>query len=120
MQVGEGLHVFVAHAFFATIAGMVMQAKLGLRQPAAQIIVAGVLVPDGCREQALHPIQAVFSGVFGDLPAAFARQVAEYRLQVAQGMLVDFGTREVGSQPRMELAQAQQPGGDLMEGGGVR
>jgi hypothetical protein len=40
-------------------------------------------------------------GVFGDLPAIFARDVTEDGLQVAQGMLMGFWAREVRTQPRM-------------------
>jgi len=76
----------------------------GLADQGAQVIAHGILVPDGGGEQALDAKGAGLSGLFGDLPAIFARDVTEHGLQVAQGMLVGFGAREVGTQPCMQLA----------------
>jgi hypothetical protein len=81
----------------------------------AQVITHGILVPDGLGEQALDAIGAGLLGLFGDLPAIFARDVTEHGLQVAQGMLVDFGTREVGTQPGMPLVEMCVPPADLTE-----
>jgi hypothetical protein len=55
------------------------------------------------------------SRLFGDLPAIFARDVTQDGLQVAQGMLMNFGARKVGTQPGMELLQALVPSADLMQ-----
>src|SRR5215469_17334092 len=55
------------------------------------------------------------SGLFSDLPAILARNVTEHGLQVEQSVLVDFWAREVGTQPRMELAQALVPLADLTQ-----
>ena len=68
-----------------------------------QLIAHGVLVPDGCREQALDAIRAGLPGLFSDLPAIFSGHVTQNRLQVAQGMLVDFGAGEVRAEPPMQL-----------------
>jgi hypothetical protein len=54
-------------------------------------------------------------GMFGDLPAIFTRNVTEDGLQVAQGMLMGFWTREVETQPRMQLTQVFVPPADLTE-----
>ena len=56
-----------------------------------------------------------FRAVSANLPPIFARHVTEHALQVQQGLLVDFGTREVGTQPRMQLAQVLVPPADLAE-----
>jgi hypothetical protein len=74
------------------------------RDQGAQVVTHRVLVPNGCREQALDAIRARLPGLFSDLPAIFARHIAEHRLQVAPGTLVDFGARKVGTQPGMQLA----------------
>ncbi len=47
------------------------------RDQGAQFVAHRVLVPGGCREQALHAVGTGLPGVFGDLPAIFARDVAE-------------------------------------------
>ncbi len=78
-----------------------------------QLIAHGVLVPDGCREQALDAIRAGLPGLFSDLPAIFSGHVTQNRLQVAQGMLVDFGAGEVRTQPRVQLAQVFVPPADF-------
>jgi hypothetical protein len=49
------------------------------------------------------------SGVFDDLPAIFAGDLAENRLQVEQGMLIGFWTSEGRTDLLMELLQAHQP-----------
>jgi hypothetical protein len=54
-------------------------------------------------------------GLFSELPAIFARHVTEHGLQIQQGLLVDFGARKVGTQPRMQLAQVLVPSADLAE-----
>jgi hypothetical protein len=81
----------------------------------AQFVAHRVLVPDGCREQALHAVGTGLPGVFSDLPAIFARDGTSDGLQVAQGMMMGFWAREVGTQPRMQLAQVFVPSADLTE-----
>ncbi len=83
------------------------------RDQGAQVVAHRVLVPDGCREQALHAIRAGLPGLFSDLPAIFSGHVTQDRLQVAQGMLVDFGACEVRTQPRVQLAQVVVPPADF-------
>jgi len=87
----------------------------GLADQGTQVIAHGVLVPDGGGEQALDAKGAGLSGLFGDLPAIFAREVTEDGLQVVQGMLVGLRAREVGTQPRMPLAQVVVPSADLTQ-----
>jgi hypothetical protein len=43
-------------------------------------------------------------GLFGELPAIFAGHVTEHGLQIAQGLLMDFGAGEVRAEPGMQLA----------------
>ena len=42
-------------------------------------------------------------GLFGQLPAIFARHVTEHGLQVVQSLLVDLGAGEVRAEPPMQL-----------------
>ncbi len=67
------------------------------RDQGAQVVTHRVLVPNGCREQALDAIRACLPGLFSDLPAIFARNVAQHGLQVAQGVLMGFWAGEVGT-----------------------
>jgi hypothetical protein len=48
-------------------------------------------------------------GVLSDLPAIFARDLAEHGLQVEQGMLMRFGARKVGMQTLVKGVQLAQP-----------
>ncbi len=50
----------------------------------AQIVAHPIGIPDGAGEQALHPIGTRFSGVFGQLPAVFARGGTEDAVQSAE------------------------------------
>lgn len=81
----------------------------GLADQGAQFIADACLVPDGAREQPLHAIRSELSGVFGDLPAIFAGDLAQDGLQVEEGMLVRFGASKMGTQTLMQLVQAHQP-----------
>ena len=88
----------------------------GLADKGAQFIAHPVVVPDGSREQALHAIRAELPGVFGDLPAIFAGDVAEDGLQVEQGMTAGLGACKVGSQTLLPPLQGPCPDGDLLGG----
>ena len=44
---------------------------------AAQFVTHAVLIPDGIGEEALHAIGTAFSGLFGQLPAIFARHITQ-------------------------------------------
>src|SRR6202011_984955 len=83
----------------------------------AQLIAAGVLIPHSSREQALDAIRAGLPGLFSDLPAIFARDVAQHGLQVAQRVLMGLWAREVGTQPGMHLAQVVVPPADFTQAG---
>ena len=54
-------------------------------------------------------------GLFGELPAIFARHITEYGLQIAQGLLMDFGAREMRAESCMQLTQLLVPPTDLPE-----
>ena len=54
--------------------------------------------------------------MFSDLPAIFARKVAEDGLQVEQDVLTDFGTGKAGSQAQMQAVQALEPSTHLTQG----
>ena len=84
-----------------------------LADEGAQRIAHGLLIPDGAREQALHAGGIGLASVFSDLPAIFAGDLAEDGVQIEQGMLMDFGTGKVGTQPGMPLAQLLRPLADL-------
>jgi hypothetical protein len=51
---------------------------------------------------ALHAIGSGFSGLFGDLPAIFARTIAQEGLQIEESVLVDFGTGKMGGETLMQ------------------
>ena len=87
------------------------------RDQGAQVVTHRVLVPNGCREQALDAIRARLPGLLSDLPAIFARNVAQHGLQVAQGVLMGFWAGEVGTEPCMQLTQVFVPPADLWERG---
>jgi len=48
-----------------------------LTNQGAQIIAHAVFIPDGTREQTLHARRTGFSSLFSDLPAIFARDIAQ-------------------------------------------
>ena len=72
---------------------------------------------DGSRKQALHPIGMGLPSVFSDLPAIFARDLADEGLQVQEGMPTRLGAGKVGSQALMQLAQGQRPAADFGQAG---
>ena len=80
-----------------------------------QIVADPIFVPDGTREQTLHAIGPLLSGVLSNLPAIFARDVAQDGLQVEQHVLVDFGTSKMGTQTLMPLEQADDPTAHLTQ-----
>ena len=84
-----------------------------LADKGAQFIAHPILIPGRSGEEALNGIRLWQPGVFGDLPAIFARDVAQDGLQVQQGVLEDFGASEEGRQAALPLTQAERPGGDL-------
>ncbi len=49
-------------------------------------------------------------------PAIFSGDVTDHGLQIEQGVLVGFGTSEVGRQALMHLDQGQRPSSYLLEG----
>ena len=52
----------------------------GLADKGSQFIADAIFVPDRVREQALYAIGSQFSGLFSDLPAIFAGDVAQHGL----------------------------------------
>ena len=81
----------------------------GLADKGTPFIADAVFVPDCVREQALYAIGSQFSGLFSDLPAIFAGNGTSDGLQIEQGMLAGFRSREVRCDALMELAQGQGP-----------
>jgi hypothetical protein len=81
----------------------------GLADEGSQFIADAVFVPDRVREQALYTIGSQFSGLFSNLPAIFAGNITEDGLQVKQGMLAGFRSREGRCDALMELVQGQGP-----------
>jgi len=69
---------------------------------AAHFVTHAVLIPDGIREEALHAIGAAFSGLFGQLPAIFARHVAQDALQVQEATTARFRASKIGSKTCVE------------------
>jgi hypothetical protein len=87
----------------------------GLLDHGTQFIANPVLVPDRSREQALHAVGPQLPGMLSNLPAIFTWNLREDRLQVEQGYLVGLGTGKVGTQPLMQLLQAQGPACNLSQ-----
>jgi hypothetical protein len=56
----------------------------------AQFVADAVLIPDGIAEEALHAIGAAFSGLFGQLPAIFARDITQDALQIQEAPMVGW------------------------------
>ena len=81
----------------------------GLADKGSQFIADAIFVPDRVREQALYAIGSQFSGLFSNLPAIFAGNGTSDGLQIEQGMLAGFRSREVRCDALMELAQGQGP-----------
>lgn len=75
----------------------------------AQFIAHPVLVPDRTRKQALDAIGAALAGLFGDLPAILAGDLAQDGLQREQGMLVGLRASEMGTQLLLDVLPACQP-----------
>ena len=65
----------------------------------------------------MHTIGMGLPGLFGELPAIFARHVTQDGLQIAQGLLMDFGAREMRAESCMQLTQLLVPPTDLSERG---
>ena len=98
-----------------------------LKGVSAQIVAHPIGIPDSAGEQALHPIGARFSGVFGQLPAVFARGVTEDCVQKRERTTTWFGPGKARSAPGMEAIPFLGPSynisdgrlGFLCSGGGV-
>jgi hypothetical protein len=73
-----------------------------LKDVRAQIIAHPIGIPDGSSEQTLHPIRASLSGVFGQLPAVFARGVTEDAVQKSERTTTRFGPSKARSDPCMQ------------------
>jgi hypothetical protein len=86
-----------------------------LRDQRTKIIAHAILVPDGTRKQALHAIGSSLPGMFGDLPAIFARDITEDGLQGEEQMVMNFGACKAGTQVLMEVEQALVPTADLTQ-----
>lgn len=80
------------------------------------LVAHAVLIPDGLGEQALHAIGGGFTGLFGQLPAIFARDATQKTLQKALHSLVGFWAGKVGSQTSMQLDQGLMPMDHVRQG----
>ena len=78
----------------------------GLTDQRSQLIANAGFVPNRLGEQALDPIGAQLSGMFGDLPAIFAWDLTDDGLQVEQGVMQWFGACKIGTQTLMDVLQA--------------
>jgi hypothetical protein len=78
--------------------GRVAEMLKGVR---AQIIAHAICIPDGAGEQPLHPIGTSLSGVFGQLPAVFARGGTEDAVQKRERTTTRFGPGKARSDPGM-------------------
>jgi len=81
-----------------------------------QIVAHTIGIPDGAGEQALHPIGARFSGVFGQLPAVFARGGTEDAVQERQRTTTRFGPGKARSDPSMQAIQFLGPSHHISDG----
>jgi len=68
----------------------------------AQFVTDTLLIPDGSGEEALHAIGAAFSGLFGELPAIFARHITQNALEVQEATMAWFGASKIGSNAGVE------------------
>src|ERR1700694_4554066 len=87
----------------------------GLADERTQIIAHAAFIPDGTREQALHAIGSSLPGMFGNLPAIFARDVTQDGLEEEQDVVVDFGASKAGTQALMQMVQALEPPAHLTQ-----
>jgi len=69
---------------------------------AAQFVTDAIFIPDGSGQKALHAIGAAFSGLFGQLPAIFARHIAQDALQIQEAPMVGFRASKIGSKTCVE------------------
>ena len=76
----------------------------GVADQGAHGVADSTLIPDGVGEQALHAVGMLLANLFSDLPAVFARNVAENGVQVAQDLRVNFGAGKMRTQPAMQLS----------------
>jgi hypothetical protein len=71
---------------------------------AAQFVTHAVLIPDSSAQEALHAIGTTFSGLFGQLPAIFARHITQDALEVQEATTAGLGASKIGSHARVERA----------------
>src|SRR3989442_4427662 len=93
--------------------GLVAEMLKGVR---AQIIAHAIGIPDSAGEQSLHPIRARFSGVFGQLPAVFARGVTEDSVQKRERTTTRFWPGKARSDPGMQAIQFLDPSHNISDG----
>src|SRR2546426_10994399 len=87
-----------------------------LKSVRAQIIAHAIGIPDGACEQPLHPIGASLSGVFGQLPAVFARGVTEDSVQKRERTTTRFGSGKARSDACMQAIQFLSPSHHISDG----
>ena len=87
-----------------------------LKSVRAQIIAHTIGVPNSTGEQTLHPIRASFSGVFGQLPAVFARGGTEDSVQKRERTTTRFGPGKARSDPGMQAISFLSPSHNIRDG----
>src|SRR3989440_3141003 len=87
-----------------------------LQNVGPQIIAHQVCIPDRAVEQALHPIRAAFSGVFGELPPVFPFDGTHDAFQVCQRSPTRFRTSKMMGNASMQTFEFSSPFPDLNEG----
>src|SRR6266852_4967743 len=81
-----------------------------------RLIAHQVCIPDRAVEQALHPIRAAFSGVFGELPPVFPFDGTHDAFQVCQRSPTRFRTSKMMGNASMQTFEFSSPFPDLNKG----
>src|SRR5713226_3591116 len=87
-----------------------------LQDVGTQIVAHQVGIPGCAVEQALHPIGAAFSGVFGQVPAIFALDGTDNTFQIGQRPTTGFGASKTGGDAGMQAFEFLSPLPDLDKG----
>jgi hypothetical protein len=74
-----------------------------------QLIAHPIHIPDGRGERPLHAVGRVFSSLFGQLPAIFARRFTQEALQIGQDTTTGLWAGEMRSNASMQARQFVRP-----------
>jgi hypothetical protein len=78
-----------------------------------EVVTDSIGVPNGGREQALHPIGTSFSRMLSQVPAIFAGHVTQDPLQKGQGPTMWLWTGKTRGHPSMEEEKLLRPATDI-------